>query len=109
MSAARISPPGPDPVRRPISMPLSCARRLAQERGIDIGRLTGSGPGGEILAADILAAAPDSESHRLDQTLSGGRYQCPFPVRGAAPSERCVQRSEEHTSELQSRLVISYA
>jgi len=33
------------------------ARRLAQEKGIDIGRLTGSGPGGEILADDILAAA----------------------------------------------------
>jgi pyruvate dehydrogenase E2 component (dihydrolipoamide acetyltransferase) len=33
------------------------ARRLAQERGVDIGRLHGSGPGGEILADDILAAA----------------------------------------------------
>ena len=32
------------------------ARRLAQERGIDISRLTGSGPGGEILADDVLAA-----------------------------------------------------
>jgi pyruvate dehydrogenase E2 component (dihydrolipoamide acetyltransferase) len=33
------------------------ARRLAQEKGVDISRLTGSGPGGEILADDILAAA----------------------------------------------------
>ena len=41
-SAARISPK---------------ARRLAQERGVDISLLTGSGPGGEILADDILAAA----------------------------------------------------
>ena len=32
------------------------ARRLAQEKGIDISRLTGSGPGGEILADDVLAA-----------------------------------------------------
>ena len=38
------------------------ARRLAKERGIDISRLRGSGPGGEILAADILAAAPPSAS-----------------------------------------------
>src|SRR5919201_2018620 len=30
------------------------ARRLAQEKGVDISRLTGSGPGGEILAEDIL-------------------------------------------------------
>jgi pyruvate dehydrogenase E2 component (dihydrolipoamide acetyltransferase) len=33
------------------------ARRLAKERGVDVGRLRGSGPGGEILASDVLAAA----------------------------------------------------
>ena len=33
------------------------ARRLAQEKGVDISRLTGSGAGGEILADDVLAAA----------------------------------------------------
>ena len=33
------------------------ARRLAQERGVDIQQLRGSGPGGEILASDILAGA----------------------------------------------------
>jgi pyruvate dehydrogenase E2 component (dihydrolipoamide acetyltransferase) len=38
------------------------ARRLAKERGVDIASLRGSGPGGEILAADILAAAESSSS-----------------------------------------------
>ncbi len=33
------------------------ARRLAQERGVDLQQVRGSGPGGEILASDILAAA----------------------------------------------------
>ena len=33
------------------------ARRLAKERGVDIGSLQGSGPGGEVLASDVLAAA----------------------------------------------------
>ena len=33
------------------------ARRLAREHGVDITRLRGSGPGGEILADDILKAA----------------------------------------------------
>ncbi len=33
------------------------ARRLAKEHGVDLSRLRGSGPGGEILAADILALA----------------------------------------------------
>jgi pyruvate dehydrogenase E2 component (dihydrolipoamide acetyltransferase) len=41
------------------------ARRLAQEKGVDISRLTGSGPGGEILADDILAAAKGSTIGRL--------------------------------------------
>lgn len=41
-SSARISPK---------------ARRLAKEKGVDLATIKGSGPGGEILAADILAAA----------------------------------------------------
>jgi pyruvate dehydrogenase E2 component (dihydrolipoyllysine-residue acetyltransferase) len=38
------------------------ARRLAKEHGVDISQLRGSGPGGEILAADIVAAASKSGS-----------------------------------------------
>src|SRR3954452_5114929 len=34
------------------------ARRLAAEKGIDLASLTGSGPGGRIVEADVLAAAP---------------------------------------------------
>ena len=41
-SSARISPK---------------ARRLAKEKGVDLASIKGSGPGGEILAGDILAAA----------------------------------------------------
>ena len=33
------------------------ARRLASEKGVDLAQVHGSGPGGEILAADILATA----------------------------------------------------
>ena len=33
------------------------ARKLAREHGVDIARITGSGPGGEILADDIMKAA----------------------------------------------------
>jgi pyruvate dehydrogenase E2 component (dihydrolipoamide acetyltransferase) len=33
------------------------ARRLAAERGVDVSSLHGSGPGGEILASDVVAAA----------------------------------------------------
>jgi pyruvate dehydrogenase E2 component (dihydrolipoyllysine-residue acetyltransferase) len=33
------------------------ARRLAREHGVDVSRLRGSGPGGEILAEDVMNAA----------------------------------------------------
>src|SRR5690349_13355982 len=59
------------------------ARRLAREHGVDIAKLKGSGPGGEILADDILrasasaaAAAPPAASARPASApsapLSGG-------------------------------------
>ena len=33
------------------------ARRLAREKGVNLANLTGSGPGGRIVEADVLAAA----------------------------------------------------
>lgn len=36
------------------------ARRIAAERGLDIPSIRGSGPGGVVLAADVLAAAQDT-------------------------------------------------
>src|ERR1700722_19019708 len=38
------------------------ARRLAGERGVNLADVRGSGPGGEILASDILAAAESKAS-----------------------------------------------
>jgi pyruvate dehydrogenase E2 component (dihydrolipoamide acetyltransferase) len=38
------------------------ARRLAKELGVDVATLRGSGPGGEILACDVLAAAESKSS-----------------------------------------------
>jgi pyruvate dehydrogenase E2 component (dihydrolipoamide acetyltransferase) len=46
------------------------ARRLATERGIDLRLVRGSGPGGEILASDVLLAA---ESQRPESTLPSSR------------------------------------
>jgi pyruvate dehydrogenase E2 component (dihydrolipoyllysine-residue acetyltransferase) len=40
---------------RPKASPV--ARRIASERGVDLGALTGSGPGGRIVKADVEAAA----------------------------------------------------
>jgi pyruvate dehydrogenase E2 component (dihydrolipoyllysine-residue acetyltransferase) len=38
------------------------ARRLASERGVNVADIRGSGPGGEILASDILAVAKSESS-----------------------------------------------
>ncbi|MBI3047485.1 MAG: 2-oxo acid dehydrogenase subunit E2 [Acidobacteria bacterium] len=52
---ARVRDGDPGPAAAPRISPK--ARRLAQEHGVDVGRLKGSGPGGEILADDILKAS----------------------------------------------------
>src|SRR5947209_8775670 len=54
------------------------ARRLAKELGVDIAKLQGSGPGGEILASDVQAAAapaPPAErkSGKIEVPTSLGR------------------------------------
>jgi pyruvate/2-oxoglutarate dehydrogenase complex dihydrolipoamide acyltransferase (E2) component len=49
------------------------ARRVARERGLDITQLTGTGPGGRIITADILdaAAAPQTQTQTQAQTRTG--------------------------------------
>ncbi len=51
--ASVIAPASP-PMSRPAASPK--ARRLAQERGVDLAAVTGSGAGGEITAADVMKA-----------------------------------------------------
>ncbi len=46
------------------------ARRLARERGVDIRNLRGSGPAGEIVAADVLSDAVPSTSAGVDAELT---------------------------------------
>ena len=76
-SAARISPK---------------ARRLAQEKGVDISRLTGSGPGGEILADDVLGAARGSDPRDgATQPLESGRTGGLTPTIGRLMAERTTQ------------------
>ncbi len=48
------------------------ARRLAAERGVDLTHVSGSGPGGEILASDILAAGESKSAVPPAATGSGG-------------------------------------
>src|SRR5262249_12877847 len=50
--AARVAPPSGE--ERQKASPL--ARKIASERGVDLGRIAGSGPGGRIVERDVATA-----------------------------------------------------
>jgi pyruvate dehydrogenase E2 component (dihydrolipoamide acetyltransferase) len=63
-ASAPSAPAGADgrrsrPTRRPLASPK--ARRIAAKRGVDLGTITGSGPGGAVVAADVEAVAVTAE------------------------------------------------
>jgi pyruvate dehydrogenase E2 component (dihydrolipoamide acetyltransferase) len=94
LNGARPAPgttqPGSDPERVRAS-PL--ARRLAELRGIDLGALTGSGPGGRIVKADVDAArdvAPAKATAPAQPAPAASQQPAPAqpPARqAAAPAE----------------------
>jgi pyruvate dehydrogenase E2 component (dihydrolipoamide acetyltransferase) len=47
------------------------ARRIADESGVDLHTLTGSGPGGRIVKADVLAGDPGVAAHADDAGTGG--------------------------------------
>ena len=71
-------PPAPAAAPSPSAVPgqvraSPVARRLAEERGIDLAQVTGTGPGGRITRDDVLAVEP-------------GAATAPQPVAAAPPS-----------------------
>jgi 2-oxoglutarate dehydrogenase E2 component (dihydrolipoamide succinyltransferase) len=72
------SAPAATPDRGPRSQILSpIVRRLAKERGIDLGTVAGTGEGGRITKADVLAASPGAPAAR-------GATVTPLPSVGPA-------------------------
>jgi pyruvate dehydrogenase E2 component (dihydrolipoyllysine-residue acetyltransferase) len=53
------------------------ARRLAVERGVDLGNVVGSGPGGRIVEADVLAAAERPVSAQGATIAATGAHAIP--------------------------------
>jgi len=56
------------------------ARRLAQEHGVDLAQVRGSGPGGEILADDILAARGSSGAPAAPAVGQAARVDVPSSI-----------------------------
>src|SRR4051794_23479215 len=67
------------------------ARRMAEERGIDLGSIEGSGPGGRVVKADVEAAgdgAPAQEEKEEEApatTEEEAKPQAPEPAGDAGP------------------------
>jgi pyruvate dehydrogenase E2 component (dihydrolipoamide acetyltransferase) len=68
------------------------ARRLAKELGVDVATLQGSGPGGEILASDVQAAASSSATPAASEksSIPGGKIEVPTSL-GRIMAERTTQ------------------
>jgi pyruvate dehydrogenase E2 component (dihydrolipoamide acetyltransferase) len=69
-AAATAAVSAPEPVSAAGARISPKARRLAREHGVDIATLRGSGPGGEILADDILKAASSPAAGNAGAGLS---------------------------------------
>jgi pyruvate dehydrogenase E2 component (dihydrolipoamide acetyltransferase) len=80
-------PPAEDPAagERVKASPL--ARRIAQENGIDLHTLTGSGPGGRIVKVDVQrAGGPDERMAKADVTVAGREPSADTPSSEAGAS-----------------------
>jgi pyruvate dehydrogenase E2 component (dihydrolipoamide acetyltransferase) len=60
------------------------ARKLAREHGVDVAKVTGSGPNGEVLAEDILKAAsgPAKAGPHINPSNVGAGFSRPLPATG---------------------------
>jgi pyruvate dehydrogenase E2 component (dihydrolipoamide acetyltransferase) len=72
--------------RRVKASPL--ARRIARETGVDLNAVTGSGPGGRIIKADLAAAIAESVPEPTAAQLAPGALPVPAPppAPGAPPA-----------------------
>lgn len=56
------------------------ARKLAEEKGLDPARITGSGPGGRIVRADVLAAEKNPAATKAIAPFAGGASSKTGPI-----------------------------
>ena len=63
------------------------ARRLAKEHGVDITRIKGTGPGGEIVAEDVLAATARAAAATAPAATYAAAAPASAPAIASAPAE----------------------
>ena len=68
------------------------ARRIAAERGVDLGTLSGSGPHGRIVKADVESAVPGKATAAATAAAAPAPSAAPAPAMAAGPSTETVLR-----------------
>ena len=103
-AAAPAATPAPAPTAAPApaaqgerikASPL--AKRIAADKGIDLAALTGSGPGGRIVKADLEGAAASTAAPASAAALSSAPAAAPAP---AQPFETDIPHSTEKLSNM---------
>jgi pyruvate dehydrogenase E2 component (dihydrolipoamide acetyltransferase) len=88
---------------RSIASPV--ARRLANEGGIDLATVTGSGPGGRIVRADIEAALAAASAQVPEPTLEHKPAPAAATARGATPAPGIPAPAQIHELTHAQRLI----
>jgi pyruvate dehydrogenase E2 component (dihydrolipoamide acetyltransferase) len=101
-AAPAAAPPPPPPAAEPAPgdrMKASpVARRIAREQGVDLGNLSGSGPGGRIVKADVEAvSAPGRAPSAAPPPSSAARAE---PPPAAAPAAVATAKGDVRVQEL---------
>ncbi len=99
-SAATHAAPSGAPGRRLKASPL--ARRVAREQGVDLASLSGSGPGGRIVKADVEAAAGAGSSPAADTAAQAPAAAStpPGPPASGAREDVATAKGQTSTHEL---------
>ena len=84
-AAAPVAAAAPEPASVAGAKISPKARRLAREHGVDIARVKGSGPGGEILADDIIKAAASASAAPAAPPAATARPASPPPAAPPGP------------------------
>lgn len=96
--AAKVPPPEPEPGTK-ASPPV---RHLAHTLGVDVGRISGSGPGGEVTRADVerAAAAPGTSAAPGAAAGAAPAAAADVPAEGAAHRVRSSPLARRLAAEL---------
>ncbi len=79
----QIPPPAPGDPLAPSTKISPVAARVAAVHGVDVARLAGSGPGGRITKADVLAAGPDTRGPADGGSVAVAAPAQARPIKGA--------------------------